>query len=292
MHRTARGVIVRVTLRGVILLATSGAASRADDSPPAHARVAGQGVLVIAHRGASKVAPENTLPAFRAAIDAAADLVELDYHHSADDVPVVIHDKDLDRTTDSAALWGQIKIKVAEKKLAELKRLDAGTWFDPKFAGTRLPTLDESLDAISAGSMTLVERKAGDAETCVALLRRKMLLDNVVVQAFDWKFLTRCHALAPKLVTGALGEKQLTAEKLDEIAATGATVVGWEDKYTDRASIAAIHARGWKAWVWTVDDPQRARELVQAGVDAIITNAPAEIRKAIEADVMARSKAR
>jgi glycerophosphoryl diester phosphodiesterase len=292
MHSFPFSGALRITLSGVISLAIAGAAASSDDNRPAASRVAGPGVLVIAHRGDSKVAPENTLPAFRSAIQAAADLVELDYHHSADNVPVVIHDKDLDRTTNSVALWSQTKIKVADKKLADLNMLDAGSWFLPKFAGTRLPTLDESLDAIQAGSMTLVERKAGDAESCVALLTRKNLLDRVVVQAFDWKFLARCHALAPKLVLGALGDKEFAPEKLDEIAATGATVVGWEDKYSSAASIAAIHARGWKAWVWTVDDPQRARQLVQAGVDAIITNTPAAIREAIAADVAARAKAR
>jgi glycerophosphoryl diester phosphodiesterase len=255
--------------------------ARADENRSAAARVASDGVLVIAHRGASKTAPENTLPAFAAALAAGADLVELDYHHSADGVPVVIHDADLDHTTNAIAAWGREKIKVADTPLAELRKLDAGSWFDPKFAGTRLPTLAESLDAIQAGSLTLIERKAGDPATCVALLAQKKLSGAVVVQAFDWDFLARCHHLAPDLVLGALGEKELTPERLDEIAATGAKVVGWRDKDTTAASIAAIHARGWKAWVWTVDDPQRARELVQAGIDAIITNRPAEIRQAL-----------
>ena len=77
------------------------------------------------------------------------------------------------------------------------------------------------------------------------------------MQAFDWDYLAGCHELAPDLVLAALGDKELTAEKLDEIAKTGARVVGWEDKYTNAGTIAAIHARGWKAWVWTVDEPER-----------------------------------
>lgn len=249
----------------------------------------GNGVLVIAHRGDSHVAPENTLPAFMSAVKAGADLVELDYFHSSDGVPVVFHDDDLDRTSNACQLWGGSKIKLASKTLAELQRLDAGSWFDTKFAGTRIPTLVESLDAIQADSMTLIERKEGDPATCVKLLHNKKILDNVVVQAFDWEFLAGCHRLAPGLVLGALGGKELTSERLDEIAKTGATVVGWQDKHINAAEIDAIHARGWKAWVWTVDDPERVEQLVRAGIDGIITNSPAGIRKVVEASRAARS---
>lgn len=240
------------------------------------------GVLVIAHRGDSKVAPENTLPAFASAVKAGADLVELDYLHSADGVPVVCHDGELDRTTNACQLWGGTHIRLKTKSLAELRQLDAGSWFNPKFAGTPLPRLDESIDLIQSGSMTLIERKQGDAATCVKLLTDKQLADDVVVQAFDWDYLTDCHKLAPGLVLGALGTNELTPSRLDEIAQTGAAAVGWNDKFTSGESIKAIHDRGWKAWVYTVDDPARALQLVQAGADGIITNRPAEIRKAIE----------
>jgi glycerophosphoryl diester phosphodiesterase len=260
----------------------------AENAAAARSLVTKPGVLVIAHRGDSKVAPENTLPAFASAVKAGADLVELDYLHSADGVPVVCHDGELDRTTNACQLWGGSKIRLRTKTLAELQQLDAGSWFDAKFAGTSLPRLDESIDLIQGGSITLIERKQGDAETCVKLLTEKQLLDGVVVQAFDWNYLADCHKLAPNLVLGALGTDALTPERLDEIGKTGASVVGWNSKYTSADSIKAIHDRGWKAWVYTVDDPARALELVQAGADGIITNRPAEIRKAIESAASAR----
>lgn len=240
-------------------------------------------MLIIAHRGDSKVAPENTLPAFESAVKAGSDLIELDYMHSADGVPVVFHDGELDRTTNAVCLWGQQKVRLAAKSLAELEELDAGSWFDPKFAGTKIPKLADAIDVIQNGSMTLIERKHGDAATCVQLLTEKNLREQVVVQAFDWKYLAECHELAPDLVLGALGHQELTPEKLDKITSTGASVVGWEDKFTTAETIQAIHDRGWKAWVWTVDNPERAVALVQAGIDAIITNRPAEIRQAVEA---------
>ncbi|REK10921.1 MAG: glycerophosphodiester phosphodiesterase [Planctomycetota bacterium] len=280
----SRYVVSKVFL-GITALAIVASAAGAGEKGAGSAagRVASQSPLIIAHRGDSKVAPENTLPAFASAVQAGADLVELDYLHSSDGVPVVFHDGKLDRTTDACRLWGGTEIPLESKTLAELRQLDAGTWFDSQFAGTRIPTLEEALGTIQNGSMTLIERKQGDPETCVKLLTEKQLLDQVVVQAFDWEFLAGCHKLAPNLVLGTLGGKELTTEKLDDIATTGAGVVGWHDKDTDAATIAAIHDRGWKAWVWTVDDPDRAVELVRAGADGIITNRPAAIRQAVEA---------
>src|SRR2546430_10262563 len=113
---------------------------------PARQLIASPGLLVIAHRGNSSVAPENTLPAFQSALDAKADLVELDYFHSADGVPVVIHDQILDRTTNAEEVLGQPKLLVGGLPLVDLRRLDVGSWFDEKFAETTMATLAEALD--------------------------------------------------------------------------------------------------------------------------------------------------
>jgi glycerophosphoryl diester phosphodiesterase len=277
--------LVSMAAYGALALTIGLSASRADEqTAPQSARqcVSRGGVLVIAHRGDSGVAPENTLPAFASAVKADADLVELDYLHSADAVPVVIHDDDLDRTTNAKKLWGKSQWRVVDTRLAELKALDAGSWFKPHFAGTRIPTLVEALDTIQAGSITLIERKHGDPATCVALLKEKNLLDKVVVQSFDWDYLDGVHRLAPDLVLAALGEKALTGERLDRIDRLGARIVAWDDKATSAETIAAIHARGCKAWVWTVDDPQRIGQLVAAKIDGIITNRPAQTRQTIE----------
>jgi glycerophosphoryl diester phosphodiesterase len=255
----------------------------AAEADAAASRVARPEVLVIAHRGDSKVAPENTLPAFASAIKANADFVELDYFHSADGVPVVIHDSTLDRTTNAVKLWGGEKIKVDSKSLRELGALDAGSWFGVEFSGTRLPTLGESLDVIQNGSMTLIERKGGDPQTCLTLLGNRKLLARVVVQSFDWQYLTGCRRLSNDLVLAALGENELSAARLDEIADTGATIVAWNERDTTAESIRAIHARGWKAWAYTVDSPARVRQLVTAKIDGIITNRPGPTRAAIAA---------
>jgi len=247
---------------------------------PAARLVAGDRVLVIAHRGDSKAAPENTLAAFRSAVAEGVDLVELDYLHSSDGVPVVFHDKELDRTTDAVKHFGGRKTPLASKSFAELRKLDAGSWFDARFAGERIPTLDESLGAIQAGSVTLIERKTGDAATLVKLLKDKKLLDRVVVQAFDWDFLAECRRLAPELTLVALGEKSIVPERLAAAAKFAPAGVGWRDKDLTPQAIAAIHERGLKVWVWTVDDPQRAKELVAAGIDGVITNVPGKLKQA------------
>ena len=200
-------------------------------------------VLVIAHRGASRAAPENTLPAFQAALQLGVDLVEFDYLHSADGVPVAFHDEELDRLTDACALWGGKNIPLATKTLAELRLLDAGRWFGPQFAGTRIPTLAEALDTILAGALPLVERKAGDAATFVELVERKQCLARLAVMAFDWDFLADCRRLSPNLTLGALGENDLTSSQLDEIQSLGAAFVGWNNDHLTKQHIDAIHAR-------------------------------------------------
>lgn len=243
--------------------------------------------LVIAHRGWSGIAPENTLPAFRLALDSEADLVELDYHHSADGVPVVIHDPTLKRTTDASVRWPEGNLAVSARTLDEIRALDAGTWFHPSYAGTAVPTLAEALDSIQPRSVTLIERKAGDATTLAALLRERALVNRVIVQSYDWDYLRALHTELPDQVMGALGprgrsdgqpltpeDRLLGPSHLDEIAALGARIAVWSRDVT-RDSIVAAHARGLKVFVYTIDDPVALRVLVALGVDGIITNQPA-----------------
>ena len=254
------------------------AAATEKAAPTAAELVRSPQLLVIAHRGLSSRFPENTLPAFTEAVKHGPDFVELDYRHTADGKPIVIHDAKLDRTTNSVSTFGAKEIVIGAKSAAELRPLDAGTWFDAKFAGTHLPTLEESLDAILAGSCCMVERKDGDAATVVELLHRKKVASRCIVQAFDWKFIADVRKLDPTIVTGLLGKEALDADKIAEARAIGSEVVGW--RYTDlnADSIAAAHAAGLKVWSYTVDKPDEARKLVAAGLDGLITNRCDEAR--------------
>lgn len=250
--------------------------------------------LLIGHRGYSALAPENTLASFQLALDAGAELIELDYHHSRDGVPMAIHDHILDRTTDARKKWERRRIKVAQKTVAEIQTLDAGSWFDGKFSGIKVPTLVEALDLIcGGGAVAVIERKSGDARTLANVLRERKLINHVVVISFNWKFLRELHALEPELVLGALGpptrlshgrrplhpRRQLSS-RLKDLAKTGARVAVWNRKVSKR-SIQAAHRLELKAWIYTVDDGRVAHRLVQRGADAIISNRIEAIKQAL-----------
>jgi glycerophosphoryl diester phosphodiesterase len=274
----------------VCLLATAlnmNVTTRAADAPsPATTIISLKRPLIIGHRGYPQFAPENTLPSFKLALEAGADLIELDYHHSADGELVVIHDFILDRTTDATNRWGGQKINVSAKNYEALKTLDAGSWFNTNYAGTYLPRLADVLDLVNqGGGITLIERKAGRADACVKLLREKKLINQVIVQAFDWSYLKNFHELEPRQILGALGppkvladgskpgdeDKTLNEQWLNRLKSTGVKAVVWNDQVT-ADSIRLAHERGLKVWVYTINDPAIANKLLDLGVDGLITN--------------------
>lgn len=265
----------------------SGTSVHAAEELPALKLLNAKRTLIIGHRGYPQIAPENTIPSFKFAIEAGADLVELDYYHSKDNIPIIMHDATLDRTSDAVARWGGSKITVESKTAAELLSLDAGGWFDAKYKGTLLPSLSDSVDFIqNNGGFTLIERKEGDAATCVKMVREKKLLNRLVVQAFDWHYLKQYNDLEPTQVLGALGPPKLLADGskppsdraktlskawLDDLVKTGAKAAVWNDQITKEA-VADAHKRGLKVWVYTINDSAAANKLLDMGVDGIITN--------------------
>ena len=252
--------------------------------------LASRRLLVIGHRGYAARAPENTLPSFALAREAGVDLIELDYHHSSDDVPMVIHDATLDRTTDARRRWKRRRIRVAARSAGELQTLDAGNWFDPHFAGTGIPRLDEALGFICDGGVALIERKSGDAATCIRVLRGQNWINRVIVISFDWHFLRACHEIAPEQILGALGppthlmdgrrcrriSRQLTTRWLDSLVKTGARLVVW-NRHVSKSAVAQAHERGLKVWIYTIDEPAVAQTLRARGVDGLISNDPEKI---------------
>lgn len=251
--------------------------------------------LVIAHRGYSALAPENTLPAFKLALEAKADLVELDYRHSQDGVPMVIHDRTLDRTTDSRRRWRRKRIRVRNTPAAELQTLDAGSWHDRDYANTTIPLLSEALDFIcSRNGIPLIEHKSGEVETFVRLLRDRDLINRVIVMSFDWAYLRAFHTLEPSQVLGALGppvrlvsgrrpapgRKRLGAKWLNALGKTGAQIVVWNRRVSG-AAVALAHKRQFAVWVYTVNTGKRAARLVAQGANGIITNHVSLMRRAL-----------
>ena len=243
--------------------------------------------LVIAHRGYSDIAPENTLPAFDLALSAGADLVELDYRETLDGHLLVIHDAELDRTTDVRKRWRRRHNRVAERTFAEISSLDAGSWFAHRFAGSRVPSLGEATSVILKGSIPLLERKNGTVFEIVRFLRGHHLVNKVILQSFDWEFLRQVHEQIPEQVLGALGpaailpngKKPLRVSRglnrlwLKQADKTGAKVVVWTRRLS-KSSVRAAHERGLKVWVYTVNQSRLARHLLREGVDGLITNKP------------------
>lgn len=227
-------------------------------------------VLSIGHRGNSLFAPENTVAAFTAALGK-ADLVELDGQVSSDGVIVVMHDSTVDRTTDGTG-------SIASKTLAELKLLDAGSWFAPAFAGERIPTLEEAVASILPQATPLIERKAGSAEAYVAELRRVNAVSNVVLQSFDWPFLAAVNALEPGIRLGALGSGAFSAATLTNIINTGARMVAWEKASVTPAMLDLVRGAGLTLFVWTVDGAQ-IQMFINMGVDGIISNDPGLVQQ-------------
>jgi glycerophosphoryl diester phosphodiesterase len=229
---------------------------------------------VIAHRGASADAPENTLAAVELALAQGADRVEVDVQRTADGVLVLVHDADLRRTTDvGPARAGD---PVGAFTLAELRRLDAGSWFAPRFAGERIPTLDELLDLVRGRAGVHLELKdparyPGVERQVVAALRPG---DDVLVQSFDHACVRRVHALAPDVPLGLLVEEPLDPAAL-RAAAGFATEVNPDLAVVDQSVVDAAHAHGLAVSVWTVDDVADLRRTRDLGVDAIITDVPA-----------------
>jgi glycerophosphoryl diester phosphodiesterase len=248
--------------------------------------------LVIGHRGYNQIAPENTLPSFKLAKAAGADMVELDYYNAKVGKLVVIHDEVLDRTTDVVAKWGEKGVPIKSNTSDELCSLDAGKWFDeknarshlPSYAGTHLPTLTESLDLIQDGNLTLIHHKEGDAAACLKLLREKNRVNEVAVQSFDWNYLKDFHQQEPQQVLGALGPlgsrggKQLSEAEnvldeswVDEVKKNGAQVVVWNRQIT-RQAVEYAHKQGMKVWAYTINEPAVANEMLDLGADGIITD--------------------
>lgn len=223
--------------------------------------------LNIAHRGASANFPENTLVAFVAAIDAGAQMVELDVQRSRDGKLVVIHDDTVDRTTGGSG-------RVDGMTLAELKQLDAGVRFGEIFRGERIPTLDEVFRATVHRCGLNVELKADHVEQDVCTLFRNYDAYGVsIASSFEWDALERVRRIDNRIRTALLAEER--RERLVEAAlAIGAYAVNPRADMVDAEFCALAHGHGLKVYTWTVDAPELMGLLIDAGADGIMTNRP------------------
>jgi glycerophosphoryl diester phosphodiesterase len=229
---------------------------------------------VIAHRGFSGAAPENTIAAVKAAIELGADMAEIDVTLTADGHIVVIHDETLDRTTNGSG-------EVFRYSLAELQQLDAGSWFDPSFAGERIPTLDEVLSEVDDRILLNVEIKSEAVERGVVSkvaseIREHRMVDQVVVSSFSPTALQELHSSAPEIRTAVLYNTKFHKgqDAVEIVNDLEASVFNIKRQRLTRKMLRRCRENEIPVGIYTVNKPRRMRRLVKKGIDAIFTDHP------------------
>lgn len=229
---------------------------------------------VIGHRGAAASAPENTLAGLRHAAALGCRWVEFDVRITADAQAVLCHDPRLDRTSDRSG-------RIVRLPLAAIREADAGAWFGSDFAGERIPTLEEALVCCAElGLGANVEIKAGRGRAgatvgaaAASLARLRGRLPPMLISSFLPAALAAAQALLPEIARGVLF-KQLPARWRSVAARLGAATIHCAERGLGAPQVCTVRAAGYPFLAYTVNDPQRARQLFDWGVTSVFTDAP------------------
>lgn len=242
-------------------------------------------VANIAHRGSSGTAPENTIAAVRLALAQGADVVENDVQRTKDGELVILHDASLARTTDVEEVFpGRVSYDVVHFTLAEVKQLDAGSWFAPQFAGERVPTLREWVAAVGQRAGMLIEAKMPERYPGIEQdidkelrsmgeFQRAVKAGRVTMQSFNHVWLKSYADLAPDVPVGLLFGTRPTEVDLT-LAAQWADQVNPALGVIQESDVARIHQLGLETHVWTVNGGADMHRAIRWGVDGVITNYP------------------
>ncbi len=235
---------------------------------------------MIAHRGASMYAPENTIAAFELAVEMGAEAIELDTMLTADDTPIVIHDQYLERATNGSG-------SVASKTVAEIKLLDAGSMFDPRFAEEKIPTLEEVFSAVGNKILINVELKNYASpfdrlpETVIDLVMKKGLADRVLLSSFNPISLIKAQRASENIRRAALtGDGPKIVRGVIEVF-TNYFALHPEVSLVNQEMVVKHHAAGNRVNVWTVNEESVMMKLLSMGVDGLITDKPDIAKKVI-----------
>jgi glycerophosphoryl diester phosphodiesterase len=246
-----------------------------------------RGVLPIAHRGASGIAPENTKIAFVKALDLRAPAIEFDVQLTRDNVPIVFHDDTLERTTNGAGV-------VAETDFSTIAALDAGSWFGPRFAKAEVPTLEETLVTIGRRAIMNVELKP-DARVeklvkhVITIVARLELWDSIVFSSFQPAALRLLRKLVPDARIGVLCTETTLAPALELMGELGAETLNPPRTIVDPRLVGLVHESRRKLWAWTANAPSEIEKLAALGVDGIFSDFPDRVHAvAVRADGTAR----
>ena len=235
-------------------------------------------VEIIAHRGASGDAPENTLSAFRLAWEQGADAVELDIHLTKDQQLVVIHDPNTRRTTG-------VRHQVHRQTAQTLTQLDAGAWKGLRFKGETIPMLADVLATTPEGRRVFIEVKGGAEclEPLAEVLAASPLSPaQTPFLTFDWDLAQALQERFPDREVGWNIDRPWKSPRLDKIQqrahAAGLSTLSFSNDWPLTAEVVAgLHRNGFRVYVWTVDDVAQARRYIEANVNGVMTNVPARI---------------
>lgn len=238
-----------------------------------------RGPYVIGHRGAAGYAPENTMASFERGISLRADAIELDVHPTSDGELVVIHDPTLERTTNGSGF-------VSAHTLAQIRELDAGSWFAPSFKDVRVPTLNEILDWAHGRTKVVIEIKQGPifypniVELLIAALDRADMRGEVLVISFDHFSVQRVKQLAPDIMTGVLyAGRCVNPVALARDAGADALMPHWA--LLTKEEVVTAHAAGLFIAPWGGPE-QDYRFILATGVDAVAADFPDRPRQVLE----------
>ena len=231
------------------------------------------GFLLVGHRGAAARAPENTRASLLAALDAAAPAVEVDVALTADGRVVLLHDRTLDRTTSGRG-------PVRERRWDEIRRLEAGSWFAPRFAGENLLDLDAALDVVLGRAHLIVEIKDALAvDAVLSILERRGAAGGVTISSFAWEALAVVRRRHPGIDL-AVTVKRL--ERRDAVAfavSIGASALHPNRALASRAFVERAHEAGLSVIPYTVNGAEELDRVVVAGADGCFTDDPAATRR-------------
>lgn len=251
-------------------------------------------LLVIAHRGDSAHRPENTLVSFASALEAGAELVELDVQLTKDGHAIVLHDPTLDRTTSGRG-------KVREMTLAEVRAVSAGypQRFGQAYAGERVPTLAEALALLRGRARVMIEIKrdsvtdldAGGVEArTIAEVRRAGMAKDVALLSFDRRALRRCREQAPEMTRGHLFYREPAEVVVVGAREAGCEIVLPEKGMLSDALVEAVRAAELRLATWVVDDVEELRRLLRFDLFGVASNRPGEMLEALQdADLSGRA---
>ena len=233
--------------------------------------------LIIAHRGSSQQAPENTLPAIEKALEEGVDMLALEVQHSKDDQPLVLADVSLDRTTNGNG-------RVARMTSTEIRALDAGSWFDPEFAGTKVPTLAEVIKKVGSKArlmLSLPETRAGTpwAEQLLKDLKARKKPEEDILVFSDSESLKSFREVAKEFSYAlVLGEKVDGWIYLEKAEKNGLKAVRPWRTQVDSVLVRAAHAKGIQVFAYFANEEADLRELLELKVDGIITGRPERLK--------------